>query len=65
LLPSVGWTDRPHWRSEREFHIACAQTEELIELLLGALREFGEKYLTAIDPTDSTATIFESGPLEE
>jgi hypothetical protein len=62
---TVGWTDRPHWRSEREFHIACAQTEELVELLLDALREFGEKYLMDVDPADSIATVVESRPLDE
>lgn len=62
---TVGWTDRPRWRSEREFHIACAQTEELVELLVDALREFGEKYLIDVDPADSIATIFESRPLDE
>jgi hypothetical protein len=39
------WTDKPHWRAESDFKIACAQLAELQEALLLVLDEFGEKYL--------------------
>lgn len=48
----VQWTDRPHWRSANDFRVACAQTEELVEMLVDSLQEFGRLHLahTASEP---------------
>jgi hypothetical protein len=55
---STGWTDWPHWRSEREFYVSCAQIEELAELIQAALRDFGDKILSVIDPDKVIGRLF-------
>lgn len=49
---STSWTDAPHWRDEKEFKVACAQTQELVEAALVGLGEFGQQFLTEPFPTD-------------
>lgn len=41
----VEWTDRPHWRSANDFRVACALTEEVVEMVHAGLREFGSLHL--------------------
>ncbi len=43
---SIAWTDIPHWRSANDFRVACALTEEAVEMVLEGLREFVRAHLS-------------------
>lgn len=59
---SIAWTDIPHWRSANDFRVACALTEEVVEMVLEGLREFGRVHISEAT-TDEIGIIGEHRPV--